>query len=67
MDVSPEVPQPVYEIDQAGSCEELNELLLEWASAVQSAAGEARRVEASAFAQHAANTMNEQGCEITEP
>jgi hypothetical protein len=65
MDVDPEVPMPVYEIDQAGSCEELNEILLEWANAVSTAAGEARRAEASAFAQHAANTMNDQGCEIS--
>jgi hypothetical protein len=65
MEVDPEVPMPVYEIDQAGSCEELNEILLEWANAVSTAAGEARRAEASAFAQHAANTMNEQGCEIS--
>jgi hypothetical protein len=65
MDVSPEVPAPVYEIDQADSCDALNAILLEWANAVSSAAGEARRVEASAFAQYAADTMNDQSCEIS--
>jgi hypothetical protein len=65
MDVSPEVPTPVYEIDKAGSCDELQGLLDQWATEVAQAAGEARRAEAEAFAQHAVNTMQDQGCEIS--
>ena len=66
MDVSPELPIPVYDIDEAaGSCDDLNDLLAEWASETASAPGDARRAEAQAFAQHAADTLNEQGCEIT--
>jgi len=65
MDVSPEVPTPVYEIDEAGSCDELQGLLDQWATEVAQAAGEARRTEAEAFAQHAVNTMHDQGCEIS--
>lgn len=64
MDVAPEVPVPVYEIDQAGSCDELQQLLEEWAQRVAEAPGDARRAEAEAFAQHAVNTMTDQGCEI---
>lgn len=65
MEVSPEVPAPVYEIDQAGSCEELETLLLQWADTAGSAPGDARRTEAGAFAQHALNTMQDQGCEVS--
>lgn len=63
MDVDPEVPIPVYDIDQAGSCAELNDELNDWASAVASAQGDARSAEASAFAQHALDTMVADGCE----
>lgn len=63
MDVSPEVPIPVYEIDQAGSCDEVIELLVEWADRTGSAPGEARRAEAQAFAQHALNTALDLGCD----
>ncbi|MEE8374919.1 MAG: hypothetical protein V3S26_01185 [Acidimicrobiia bacterium] len=65
MDVSPEVPTPVYEIDEAGSCGVLQGLLDQWATDVAQAAGEARRTEAEAFAQHAVNTMGDQGCQIS--
>jgi hypothetical protein len=65
MDVSPEVPTPVYEIDEAGSCDALQGLLDRWATEVAQAPGEARRAEAEAFAQHAANTMGDQGCQIS--
>ena len=65
MDVSPEVPTPVYEIDEAGSCDELQGLLDQWATEVAQAPGEARRAEAEAFAQHAVNTMQDQGCQIS--
>ncbi len=65
MDVSPEVPTPVYEIDEAETCDELQGLLDQWATEVAQAAGEARRTEAEAFAQHAANTMQDQGCQIS--
>ncbi|MEE8374859.1 MAG: hypothetical protein V3S26_00885 [Acidimicrobiia bacterium] len=65
MDVSPEVPTPVYEIDVAGSCDALQGLLDRWATEVAQAPGEARRAEAEAFAQHAANTMGDQGCQIS--
>jgi hypothetical protein len=64
MDVDPEVPVPVYEIDQAADCDELQELLNTWVANTGSAAGDARRTEGQAFAQHAANTMLDQGCEI---
>ena len=63
MDVSPEVPEPVYEIDEADGCDELTDLLEEWAEEVASAPGEGQRVQASAFAQHALNTMVDAGCE----
>ncbi len=65
MDVSPVVPTPVYEIDEAGSCDELQSLLEGWATDVAQAFGEARRAEAEAFAQHAVDTMRDQGCEIS--
>ncbi len=65
MDVSPEVPAPVYEIDEAGSCDELQGLLDRWATDTAQAPGDARRTEAEAFAQHAVNTMQEQGCQIS--
>ena len=70
MAVDPALPEPVYEIDQvvaAGGdsiCADLNTILNNWANQVAQAAGEAQRLEASAFAQHAANTMNDQGCAI---
>jgi hypothetical protein len=64
MDVSPEVPIPVNEIDEAGDCDELQTLLEAWADATASAPGEARRAEAQAFAQHALDTMLDQGCEV---
>lgn len=63
MDVSPEVPMPVYEIDQASGCDDLNAQLLDWANQVASAPGEARRAEASSFAQHALSTMLADGCD----
>jgi hypothetical protein len=65
MDVSPEVPTPVYEIDEAGSCDELQGLLDRWAAETAQAPGDARRTEAEAFAQHAVNTMGDQGCQIS--
>jgi hypothetical protein len=65
MDVSPEVPTPVYEIDEARSCDELQGHLENWATETAQAVGEARRAEAEAFAQHALNTMQDQGCEIS--
>lgn len=65
MDVSPEVPTPVYEIDEAGSCDGLQGLLDQWATGVAQAPGEARRAEAEAFAQHAIDTMGDQGCQIS--
>ena len=64
MDVSPEVPTPVYEVDEAESCAGLQGLLERWATETAQAAGEARRAEAEAFAQHALDTMQNQGCEI---
>lgn len=64
MDVNPEVPLPVYDIDQAGSCSELNTELSNWANEVGNAAGDARRAEASAFAQHAYDTMAADGCPL---
>ncbi len=60
---SPEVPVPVYEIDQAADCDELNDLLNEWASNTASAPGDGQRAQAEAFAQHALDTMLERGCE----
>jgi hypothetical protein len=63
MDVTPEVPLPVFEIDEAATCDTLNELLNEWASATGSAFGDAQRAQAEAFAQHALDTMVDQGCE----
>jgi len=63
MDVSPEVPVPVYEIDRAADCDELNDYLNEWASETASAPGEGQRAQAEAFAQHAFDTMTDQGCE----
>ncbi len=63
MNVSPEVPVPVYDIDQAGSCDELNTELNNWANEIGHAAGDARRAEASAFAQHALDTMLADGCD----
>ena len=67
MDVSPEVPEPVYDIDQArGSCDDLNDQLDEWASEVGTAAGETARVDASAFAQHALDTMLAEGCQPSQ-
>lgn len=65
MDVSPEVPVPVYEIDQAGDCDELSEHLSEWASRTATAPGDGQRAQAEAFAQHALDTMMEQGCEVS--
>ena len=64
MDVSPEVPLPVYEIDLADTCDEVIDLLREWAEATSSAAGEARQAEAQAFAQYALDKAVDQGCEI---
>lgn len=63
MDVSPEVPVPVYEIDQADGCDELNDHLNDWASQTASAPGEGQRAQAEAFAQHALDTMLDQGCD----
>jgi hypothetical protein len=65
MNVSPEVPVPVYEIDEASDCGELNDLLSEWASNTGSAPGEGQRAQAEAFAQHAYDTMMERGCETS--
>ena len=62
MDVSPEVPEPVYEIDQAQGCDELNAALNEWAQATAEAFGEAQSVVSQSFAQYAYNTLLEQGC-----
>ena len=67
MDATPEVPVPVYDIDQArGSCDQLNNELNNWANEVGTAAGDARRAEASAFAQHALDTMLAEGCQPSE-
>ena len=65
MDVSPEVPTPVYEIDQADGCDALQALLDGWVQRVGDAPGDGEQTQASAFAQHAANTMMDQGCEIS--
>jgi hypothetical protein len=66
MDVNPEVPLPVFDIDQAGSCDELNTELNNWANEIGEAAGDARRAEASAFAQHALDTMLADECEPSQ-
>ena len=67
MDIKPEVPAPVYDIDQArGSCDQLNSELNNWANEVGTAAGDARRAEASAFAQYALDTMLAEGCQPSE-
>ena len=66
MAVNPEVPIPVYDIDQAGSCQELNTELNNWANEIGEAAGEARRAEASAFAEYAFSTMLADGCEPSQ-
>lgn len=64
MDISPELPTPVYDIDQdRGSCDDLNNHLNDWANQVATAPGDAQRTQASAFAQHAADTMLAEGCE----
>lgn len=65
MDVSPEVPVPVHEIDQADGCEALQALLDRWVQQVGDAGGDGEQTQAAAFAQHAANTMIDQGCEIS--
>jgi hypothetical protein len=65
MDVSPEVPTPVYEIDEAGSCDELQGLLDRWVTETAQAPGDARRTEAEAFTQYVFNTMQEQDCQIS--
>jgi len=62
MDVNPEVPTPVYDIDRASGCDALNNELNNWANEIPVAAGDARRAEASAFAQHALDTMLAEGC-----
>ena len=70
MAVDPALPIPVYEIDQmvvAGSdsmCGDLNSILNTWGTQIAQALGEAESLQAQAFAQHAANTMNDQGCAI---
>ena len=66
MDVNPEVPVPVFDINQAGSCDELNTELNNWANEIGVAAGDARRAEASAFAQHALDTMLADECEPSQ-
>ena len=66
MDAAPPVPVPVYDIDQAEGCEELAGHLELWAEETAQAPGEARRAEASAFAQHAVDTMMAEGCTIPE-
>ena len=59
---------PVFDIDEdRGDCDALNDHLEVWANETASAPGEARRAEASAFAQHAVNTLNSEGCEVTLP
>lgn len=63
MDADPPVPSPVYEIDQAEGCDELNALLNKWAQEIAVAPGEGPQTQAAAFAQYAADTMREQGCE----
>jgi len=64
MDVSPEVPVPVYDVDQdAGSCNDLNDHLNDWATETAQAPGDAQRTQAEAFAQHALDTMLAEGCE----
>lgn len=63
MDVSPEVPVPVHEIDQADGCDSLDTLLNEWVQQVGDAPGEGQQAQAEAFAQYAYDTMIEQGCE----
>lgn len=47
------------------SCDELQGLLDEGAAEVAQAPGETRRAEAKAFAQHAVNTMQGQGCQTS--
>ena len=65
MDSSPPLPMPVFDIDEdRGDCDDHLEV---WANETASAPGEARRAEASAFAQHAVNTLNSEGCEVTLP
>lgn len=64
MDIIPEVPVPVYEIDQAEDCDELTQHLEEWAAEVGSAPGEGQRVQASAFAQHAFDTLVARDCTL---
>lgn len=64
MNASPEVPIPVYEIDQdAGSCNALNDHLNNWGTETAQAPGDAQRTQAEAFAQHALDTMLAEGCE----
>lgn len=65
MDADPAVPEPVYEIDQAQGCDELNALLNEWAQTSQEAFGEAQIVVAQSFAQYALNTLAAQSCEAS--
>lgn len=65
VETSPAVPVPVYEIDQADDCDELNTLLSQWVTQVGTAPGEGRQTQAEAFAQHAYDTMLDQGCEPT--
>jgi hypothetical protein len=63
MDTEPAVPVPVYAIDQANGCDELNTLLAQWVAQVETAPGEGQQVQAEAFAQHAYDSLLDQGCE----
>lgn len=63
-DVDAELPMAVVDIDNADGCESLNGQLIEWGQQAGQAAGQARKLQAQAFAQHAVNTMRDQACEL---
>ena len=63
-DVGLKLPTAVVDINEAGDCDVLNTELIAWGQAVGQALGDARKLQARAFTQHAINTMRDQGCEF---
>ena len=63
-DLDQKLPVAVVDVDNAEDCESLNSQLIDWGQQAGQAAGEARLLQAQAFAQHAINTMRAQSCEV---